>query len=54
MVKIGLKQEEEEEGIVVETWLDSGATRLVMSEKFVKKAQIQKNKVEKADLCEEC
>ena len=40
MVKIGLKQEEEEEGIVVETWLDSGATRLVMSEKFVKKAQI--------------
>jgi len=35
-VKIGLKQEEEEEGIVVDTLLDSGATGLVMSEEFVR------------------
>ena len=32
MVKIGLKQEEEEEKVVTEALLDSGATGLVMSE----------------------
>jgi len=32
MVKIGLKQEEEEEGVVTEALLDSGATGMVMSE----------------------
>jgi len=37
MVKIGLKQEEEEEGVVTEALLDSGAMRLVMSEEFTKR-----------------
>ena len=36
-VKIGLKQEEEEEGIVVDALLDSGATGLVISEEFARK-----------------
>ena len=46
MVKIGLKQEEEEE-IVVETLLDSGATGLVMSEEFTKKYKFKKKKLER-------
>ena len=32
MVKIGLKQEEEEKGVVTEALLDSGAIGLVKSE----------------------
>jgi len=36
MVKIRLKQEEEEEGVVTEALLDSGATGLVMSEEFTR------------------
>ena len=36
-VKIGLKQEEEEEGIVTKALLDSKATELVISEEFAKK-----------------
>ena len=46
MVKIGLKQEEEEE-IVVETLLDSGATGLVMSEEFTKKYKFKRKKLER-------
>jgi len=36
-VKIGLKQEGEEDGITVEALLDNRAMRLVMSLEFVKK-----------------
>ena len=36
-VKIGLKQKEEEEGIVTKALLDSKATELVISEEFAKK-----------------
>jgi len=47
MVKIGLKQEEEEEGVVTETLLDSGVMRLVMSEEFVKRHKFRRMKLEK-------
>jgi len=48
MVKIGLKQEEEEEeGIVTEALLDSGATGLVMSEKFTRKHRFKRMKLER-------
>ena len=47
MVKIGLKQEEEEEGIVVEALLDSKATRLVMSEEFARKHRFRRIKLER-------
>jgi len=46
-VKIGLKQEEEEEGIVMEALLDSGATGLVMSKEFVKKHKFKRMKLER-------
>ena len=36
-VKIGLKQEEEEEEVVTEALLDNDATGLVMSEEFAKR-----------------
>ena len=36
IVKIGLKQEEDEEEIVVKTLLDSGVTGLVMSSEFTR------------------
>ena len=39
-MKIGLKQEEEEERIVVNALLDSEATRLVMSEESVRKHRL--------------
>ena len=35
-IKIELKQEEGEEGIVTEVLLDSGVTKLVMSKEFAK------------------
>ena len=41
-VKIGLKQEEEEEGIVIEALLDSGTTELVMSEEFARKHRFRR------------
>ena len=44
-VKIGLKQEEEEERVVTEALLDSGATGLVMSEEFVRK--LRRTKLER-------
>ena len=47
MVKIGLKQEKEEEGIVVDTLLDSGATGLVMSEEFARKHRFKRTKLER-------
>ena len=47
VVKIGLKQEEEEEEIVTEALLDSGATGLVMSEEFARKHRFKKTKLER-------
>ena len=46
-VKIGLKQEEEEEGVVTEVLLDSGATGLVMSEEFVRRHKFKRTKLER-------
>jgi len=46
-VKIGLKQEEEEEGMVVDTLLDSGATELVMSKEFARKHRFKRTKLER-------
>jgi len=46
-VKIGLKQEEEEEGVVMEALLDSSATGLVMSEEFAKKHRFKRTKLER-------
>jgi len=45
-VKIGLKQEEEEEGVVTEALLDSGATGLVISEEFARKHKFRRTKLE--------
>ena len=44
MIKIRLKQKKDEEEIVVEVLLDSGAIGLVMSSEFAKKAKIQTKK----------
>ena len=46
-VKIGLKQEEEEEGVVTEALLDSRATELVMSEEFVRRHKFKRMKLER-------
>jgi len=46
-VKIGLKQEEEEEGVVTEALLDSGATGLVMSEEFARRHKFRRTKLER-------
>ena len=42
IVKIGLKQEEKEEGVVTEALLDSGAIGLVMSEEFVRRHKFKR------------
>ena len=47
MVKIRLKQEEEEEGVITKTLLDSGATGLVMSKEFAKKHRFRRTKLER-------
>ena len=47
MVKIGLKQEEEEEGVVTEALLDSGAIGLVMSEEFVRRYKFKRTELER-------
>jgi len=47
VVKIGLKQEEEEEGVVIEVLLDSRAIELVMSEEFVKRHKFKRIKLKK-------
>ena len=46
-VKIGLKQEEEEEGIIMEALLDSGTTGLVMSEEFARRYKFKRTKLER-------
>ena len=46
VVKIGLKQEEEEE-VVIEVLLDSGVTELVMSEEFARKHRFRRTKLER-------
>ena len=46
-MKIELKQEEEEDWIVADTLLDSGATGLVMSEGFVRKHRFRRIKLER-------
>jgi len=46
-VKIGLKQEKEEEGVVTEALLDSGAMGLVMSEEFARKHKFRRTKLER-------
>ena len=47
MVKIGLKQEEEEEGVVMEALLNSRATGLVMSEEFTRKHKFRRMELER-------
>jgi len=47
IVKIGLKQEEEKEEIVVKALLDSRAMRLVMSKEFARKYKFRRTKLEK-------
>ena len=46
-VKIGLKQEEEEEGVVTEALLDSSVTELVMSKEFARRHKFKRTKLEK-------
>ena len=46
-MKIGLKQEEEEEGIVMKALLDSEATGLVMSEEFARRHKFKRTKLER-------
>ena len=46
-VKIGLKQEKEEEGIVADTLLDSGVIEIVMSKEFAKKHRFRRTKLER-------
>jgi len=47
IVKIGLKQEEEEKGVVMEALLDSRAIGLVMSEEFARRHKFKKKKLER-------
>ena len=47
MVKIGLKQKEEEEGVVIEVLLDSRAMGLVMGEEFARRHKFRRTKLEK-------
>ena len=46
-VKIGLKQEEEEEEVVTEALLDSEATGLMMSEEFARRHKFKRTKLER-------
>jgi len=46
-VKIGLKQKDDKEGIVVEALLDSGVTGLVMSLEFARKNKFKKKKLDR-------
>ena len=47
IVKIGLKQEEEEEGVVTEALLDSSATGIVISEEFARRHKFRRTKLER-------
>ena len=42
-----MKQEEEEEGVVTEALLDSGATGLVISEEFARRYKCRRTKLER-------
>ena len=46
-VKIGLKQEEKEEGVVTEALLNSGVMELVMSEEFARRHKFKRKKLER-------
>ena len=46
-VKIGLKQEEEEEGVVTEALLDSSATGIVMSKEFARRHKFRRMELER-------
>ena len=46
-MKIGLKQEEKEEGVVTEALLDSRVMELVMSKEFAKKHKFKRTKLER-------
>jgi len=46
-VKIGLERIDTQEGIMVETLLDSGATELVMSSEFAKKQRFKLKKLDR-------
>ena len=46
-VKIRLKQEEEEEGVVIEKLLDSNVTGLVISEEFARRHKFRRTKLER-------
>ena len=46
-VKIKLKQKENEEGIIIETLLDSGVTGLMMSLEFARKDKFRKKKLDR-------
>ena len=46
-VKIGLKQEEEEEGVVTEVLLNSSVMELVISEEFTKRHKFKRTKLER-------
>ena len=46
-VKIGLKQKNEEEGIIIETLLDSSAIGLVISKEFARRHNFKKTKLER-------
>ena len=47
IVKIGLERIDTQEGITVETLLDSGATELVMSSEFAKKQGFKLKRLER-------
>ena len=47
IVKIGLERIDTQEGITVETLLDSGATELVMSSEFAKKQDFKLKRLER-------
>ena len=47
-VKIGLKQEEEEEGVVTEALLDSGVTELVISKEFARRHKFRRTKLKRS------
>ena len=46
-MKIGLKQEEKEEGIIVDILLDNEGTGLVMSEEFMRRHRFRRTKLER-------
>ena len=51
-VKIGLERIDTQEGIIVETLLDSGATGLVMSSEFAKKQGFKLKNIGEANASE--